>query len=62
MRGAPYFTDASILKPAYGNVPTVILGPGEMAMAHQTDEYCTISRLHEAVAIYEEITRRWCGL
>lgn len=62
VRGAPYFTDASILKPAYGNVPTVILGPGEMAMAHQTDEYCTISRLHEAVAIYEEIARRWCGL
>jgi succinyl-diaminopimelate desuccinylase len=62
VRGAPYFTDASILTPAYGNAPTVILGPGEMGMAHQTDEYCLVRRLDEAVALYEEIARRWCGL
>jgi succinyl-diaminopimelate desuccinylase len=34
---APYFTDASILTPAFGNPPTIILGPGEAAKAHQTD-------------------------
>ena len=62
VRGAPYFTDASILTPAYGNAPTVILGPGEMGMAHQTDEYCLVRRLEEAVDLYEEIARRWCGL
>ena len=33
-RGAPYFTDASALTPAYGHPPTIILGPGEMKMAH----------------------------
>jgi succinyl-diaminopimelate desuccinylase len=49
---APYFTDASVLTPALGAVPTVILGPGDMAMAHQTDEYCAIQALHEAVEIY----------
>jgi succinyl-diaminopimelate desuccinylase len=60
--GAVYFTDAAPLKPAMGNPPTVILGPGEPALAHQTDEYCTIARIEEAEAIYADIIRRWCGL
>jgi succinyl-diaminopimelate desuccinylase len=62
VRGAPYFTDASALTPAYGGPPTVILGPGEMELAHQTDEYCRIDRLEQAVELYVEIARRWCGL
>jgi succinyl-diaminopimelate desuccinylase len=49
---APYFTDASILTAALGNPPTVIIGPGEMAMAHKTDEYCEVAKLHQAVEIY----------
>jgi succinyl-diaminopimelate desuccinylase len=57
--GASYFTDAAALKPGMGNPPTVILGPGEPALAHQTDEYCYISRIEEAEAIYMEIIARW---
>jgi succinyl-diaminopimelate desuccinylase len=60
--GAVYFTDGAALKPGMGNPPTVILGPGEPALAHQTDEYCSIARIEEAEAIYAEIIRRWCGL
>lgn len=56
---AAYFTDASALAPAYGGPPTVILGPGEAAMAHQTDEYCVVDRIGEAVEAYVEIARRW---
>ena len=59
--GAPYFTDASILTPAYGNIPTVILGPGEPAMAHKTDEYCHISKIREAKDIFLSIARNWCA-
>lgn len=59
---APYFTDASALTPAYGNPPTLILGPGEASMAHQTDEYCFVERIDEAVEIYSELARRWCGI
>lgn len=59
---ATYFTDASALMPAYGNPPTVILGPGAAAMAHQTDEYCVVDRISEAVEIYSEIIRKWCGI
>ena len=58
-RTAAYFTDASALTPAYGGVPTVILGPGEAAMAHQTDEYCVVARIVEAVEAYTQIGKRW---
>ena len=60
-RGAPYFTDASALTPACGHPPTVILGPGEMHMAHQTDEYCPVAHIPQAVEAYEVLARRWCG-
>ena len=60
-RGAPYFTDASALTPACGHPPTVILGPGEMHMAHQTDEYCPVAHIAEAAEAYEALARRWRG-
>jgi succinyl-diaminopimelate desuccinylase len=58
-RGAPYFTDAAALKPAFDGAPTVILGPGDMTLAHQTDEYCAVDKIEEAANIYEAIARRW---
>jgi succinyl-diaminopimelate desuccinylase len=61
-KAAPYVTDASALTPAYGAAPTVILGPGELGLAHQTDEWCSIERLEQSVEIYVELARRWCGL
>ncbi|HEX4985894.1 MAG TPA: M20 family metallopeptidase [Burkholderiales bacterium] len=60
-RVAAYFTDAAALNMAYDSPPTVILGPGEAQMAHQTDEYCELDRIGQAVAAYEEIARRWCA-
>jgi succinyl-diaminopimelate desuccinylase len=60
-RGASYFTDGALLKPALGDVPSVVLGPGEPQLAHQTDEYCLVSRIDQAVAIYERIIDGWCG-
>jgi len=56
---ASYFTDASVLTPAYGGIPTLILGPGEPSMAHQTDEYCLVDRLTEAVAIFSALIEDW---
>jgi succinyl-diaminopimelate desuccinylase len=60
-RAATYFTDAAALNRAYGNPPTVILGPGEPQMAHQTDEFCMIERIEQVIPAYEEIIRRWCA-
>ncbi|MBI4273665.1 MAG: M20 family metallopeptidase [Rhizobiales bacterium] len=58
--GAPYFTDACALKPALGSPPTVILGPGEIVLAHQTDEYCLTTRIDQATEIYSQLIENWC--
>lgn len=52
---ASYCSDASILKPACGDPPTIIMGPGTMAMAHQTDEYCEIDRIDACVDVFTAI-------
>ncbi|MEM5477355.1 M20 family metallopeptidase [Pacificibacter sp. AS14] len=50
-----YFTDAALLQPALQNAPTVILGPGDPALAHQTDEYCVVKNIIQAVEIYRAL-------
>jgi succinyl-diaminopimelate desuccinylase len=61
-RTLPFFTDASALTPALGDPPTVILGPGETQMAHQTDEYCEVAKLEAAVDFYGDIIAGWNAL
>ena len=56
---APYFTDASALTPAFGNPPTIIMGPGEAAKAHQTDEFCSVQRIRDASDIYSRVAAKW---
>lgn len=60
-RTVSYNSDAGNFLKTWRGAPTVILGPGEASMAHQTDEYCRMSRIRESVAIYESIIRDWCG-
>ncbi|HEX5091755.1 MAG TPA: M20 family metallopeptidase [Burkholderiales bacterium] len=59
-RTAAYMTDAANLLKAYPGAPTVVLGPGEPQMAHQTDEYCSMERVRQAVALYEAVIKDWC--
>ena len=54
-----YFTDASALKPAIGNPPTVILGPGQPEMAHQTDEFCYVDKITDATQLFSELILDW---
>ena len=58
-RTAPYMTDAANLLKVYVGAPTVVLGPGEAAMAHQTDEYCSMERIRQSVSIYEALIDDW---
>jgi succinyl-diaminopimelate desuccinylase len=58
-RGARFFTDCSVLTPASGSPPTVILGPGEGRTAHAADEYCPIHRIREAAEAYFQIGMKW---
>jgi succinyl-diaminopimelate desuccinylase len=61
-RTATYNTDAGNLLKVYAGAPTVVLGPGEPQLAHQTDEYCSMERIRQSVEIYEELIRDWCGI
>jgi succinyl-diaminopimelate desuccinylase len=55
-----YFTDAAALRGPLGQPPTVILGPGEPHMAHQTDEFCYVARIGEAEQLFRHIILDWC--
>ena len=54
-----YFTDASALKSAIGNPPTVILGPGQPEMAHQTDEFCYVDKIEDATVLFANLIEDW---
>ncbi|MDY7573043.1 M20 family metallopeptidase [Actimicrobium sp. CCI2.3] len=54
-----YFTDAAALRGPLGMPPTVILGPGELDMAHQTDEFCYVARIGEAEKLFRHIMLDW---
>lgn len=52
--GVSYFSDSNVLCPALG-VPRVIIGPGELGMSGQRDEYVEIDKLVLASEIYSKI-------
>lgn len=49
--GTPYLTDGCIWVPAL-NLPMVICGPGNRALAHQPNEYVEVLELEQAARIY----------
>jgi succinyl-diaminopimelate desuccinylase len=57
-----FFTDAAPVRDALPGLPVVILGPGDPALAHKTDESCPIAQLDTARTMYSEIIRDWYGL
>lgn len=61
-RTAHYGTDGPSLSSAMGAPPSIILGPGELATMHMTDEWCSTQRIETAVEIYEKIICAWCGI
>lgn len=57
VRGAPYYTDASVLTPPTG-VPTIILGPGDERLAHQPNERVPAADVLAAARCYVALARR----
>lgn len=55
---ATYFTDASVLRPVMGNPATLIMGPGTMAMAHQTDESCETALIDPCIEVFTRLGQR----
>ncbi len=56
----PAGADATVL--AEFGVPTLIYGPGEIAMAHAVDEHVPLDELVLATKVYALAAVRWCGL
>jgi succinyl-diaminopimelate desuccinylase len=62
-RTITFSTDGTDLKRGFGgNIPAVILGPGEPSLAHQTDEWCSIHRMEQSVDLFTTLMRRWNGI
>lgn len=49
--GLPFTTDARFMRNQLG-IPSVVLGPGDLAVAHTVDEYVEVDALVEAVGVY----------
>ncbi|MDR0826759.1 MAG: M20/M25/M40 family metallo-hydrolase [Desulfovibrio sp.] len=57
-----YFTDAAAARALFPDLPLLIMGPGDPAMAHKTDEACPLQHIRSAQAIYEALIRDWYEL
>ncbi len=55
------WTDAAILN-FYGNIATVVYGPGNISRSHSPDEYITVDELFEGFLVYALVAAKYCGL
>jgi acetylornithine deacetylase len=58
--GLPYWTDGALLS-SMGSIPTCLLGPGDISVAHSADEYITIESVFTSTRVYREIIQRYCS-
>lgn len=58
--GTPWGTDAGALI-RYGNIPTIVFGPGPGGMAHKADEYIDVDMLQDTTKIIAATILDWCG-
>jgi succinyl-diaminopimelate desuccinylase len=56
VRGASYYTDASVLQPPTG-VPTAVFGPGDDRLAHQPNERVDVKQVVTAIRCYTAFVR-----
>ena len=55
-RPVDFWTEASVF--SAGGVPALVLGPGDIAQAHQTDEWVAVDQLRRAHEIYGNLVKR----
>lgn len=58
-RTVAFFTDGPVLREVFGDIPAIVIGPGEPSCAHQTDEWCSVECIHECVTIYYRLLEDW---
>jgi acetylornithine deacetylase len=60
IRGCEYGSDARLLN-NYGNIPTVVFGPGSIEQAHAINEYVPVDEYLKAIEILVGIIEEWCN-
>jgi acetylornithine deacetylase len=58
--GVPYWTDASLFVNKV-SIPTCLFGPGDINLAHSTDEYIKIGDVVDSAKIYALAAQNFCG-
>ena len=53
--GVGFGTNASILNNI--GIPTIVIGPGDIAQAHTSDELLDLEQLHQGEAVYFNLMR-----
>lgn len=51
-----FWTEASLFSAA--GLPALVLGPGHIAQAHQTDEWVALDQLQQALGLYGQLVKR----
>lgn len=54
-----FSTDGADLKRGFGGPPAVVLGPGEPKLAHQTDEWCSMTRIDASTELFRALMQDW---
>ena len=58
---APYCTDGAMMS-RFADTPSVTFGPGNIAVAHEVDEYVEIDELLHAIKAIGATVLEWCGI
>jgi acetylornithine deacetylase len=61
IEAAPWGTDAGLLG-RVGNIPTLVIGPGETKLAHYPNEYIEIKEVIQAAKLFALTLLTWCGI
>lgn len=57
--GVPYGTNAAAL--AARNIPTIVLGPGDIAQAHSADEWVDLAQVERCAEVYAQLALAFGG-
>lgn len=61
IEAAPWGTDGGLLG-RVGNIPTLVIGPGETKVAHYPNEYIEIKEVIQAAKLFALTLSTWCGI
>ena len=53
------WTDAGLLS-NYTKAKCIVVGPGEVACAHNNDEYCSLEQIYQASELYFKMLQTYC--